>query len=91
MYGFEGVHQGVRLTYTTGLRGGRRLWFTCPTCPRRVGVLYHTDGLPFRCRTCYGLAYPSQYRTRNQSYGRQLRVVSRVEEHSLMEQCAVGL
>ena len=61
MYGVAGVHQRVQLTYSLGPRGGKRRWFVCPTCPRRVGVLYHTSGLPFRCRTCCKLAYPSQY------------------------------
>jgi hypothetical protein len=90
MYGAERVLQGVRLTYTIGPRGGRRSWFACPTCPRRVGVLYHADGLPFRCRTCCALAYPSQYRSRDQSYGRQPRMVSHREQDRLSAQCAVG-
>ncbi|HEV8325857.1 MAG TPA: hypothetical protein VGQ08_00110 [Nitrospiraceae bacterium] len=84
------VRQDVRLTYSIGPRGGTRPWFVCPTCPRRVGVLYHADGLPFRCRTCYGLAYPSQYRSRDQSYGRQPRMVSHREQDRLSAQCGVG-
>lgn len=84
------IQQGVRLTYSLGTRGGKRPWFVCPTCSRRVGVLYHADGLPFRCRTCCDLAYPSQYASRNQSYGRQLRGLSRLAENRLLEQCAVG-
>lgn len=63
--------QTLRLTYSRG----PRLWFVCPTCARRVGVLYHTVGLPFRCRLCCGLAYPSQYRSRQSSYGRHHRWV----------------
>lgn len=55
--------QTVRLRHSVGHRGGKRLWFGCPTCARRVGVLYHQNGLPFRCRICCGLAYPSQYQT----------------------------
>ena len=90
MYGIEGVHQRVRLTYSLGPQGGKRSWFVCPTCPRRVGVLYHANGLPFRCRICCDLAYPSQYSSRNQSYGRQLRGMSQRERDRLSEQCAVG-
>ena len=86
-----GIHQhvlqGVRLTYSVGPRGGQRPGFRCPTCPRRVGVLYHANGLPFRCRTCWNLAYPSQYRSRNQSYGRQHRMVSHRERERLSVQC----
>ena len=80
MYGNAGVHQRVQLTYSLGPRGGRRTWFSCPTCRRRVGVLYHANGLPFRCRACCKLAYPSQYRSRDQSYGRQARMVSYREQ-----------
>lgn len=88
--GAHRVHQPVRLTYSLGPQGGKRPWFVCPTCPRRVGLLYHTEGLPFRCRTCCKLAYPSQYQSRNQSYGRQHRMVSYREQHRLSAQCAVG-
>jgi len=88
MYGVDRVHQGVRLTYSLGPRGGRRPWFICPTCPRRVGLLYHAEGLPFRCRICCQLAYPSQYRSRDQSYGRHHRMVSYREQHRLRAQCA---
>jgi len=36
-------------------------------------VLYYVHPLPFRCRTCCDLAYPSQYQSRDRSYFRQLR------------------
>lgn len=88
MYEIAGVHQRVQLTYSLGPRGGRRPWFRCPTCPRRVGLLYHTEGLPFRCRTCCKLACPSQYQSRNRSYGRQHRMVSYREQDRLSAQCA---
>lgn len=68
--------QEIQLTHSTGPHGGKRPWFVCPTCRHRVGVLYHADNLPFRCRICCRLAYPSQYRSRDQSYGRQLRGIS---------------
>ncbi len=90
MFGDENVLQMVQLTYSLGPQGGKRPWFTCPTCRRRVGVLYHREGLPFRCRTCCKLAYPSQYQSRDQSYGRQARMVSYREQDRLREQCAEG-
>ena len=86
--GVERVLQEVQLTYTIGARGGKRPWFVCPTCRRRVGLLYH--GLPFRCRVCCQLVYPSQYRSRNQSYGRRVRMVSHREQDRLMAHWAVG-
>lgn len=38
--------------------GGRRLWFSCPSCRKRCGVLY--GGRHYRCRKCWNLAYESQ-------------------------------
>ncbi len=84
------VLQGIQLTYSIGPRGGTRPWCACPTCQRRVGMLYHVNGLPFRCRTCCELAYPSQYRSRDQNYSCQLLGLSHREWDRLMEQCAVG-
>ena len=72
MCGIAVVHQKVQLTYSLGPRSGKRPSFVCPTCPRRVGVLYHVNGLPFRC----------------QSYGRQARMVSHREWDRLSAQCA---
>jgi len=86
--GAQRIQHDVQLTYSLGLRGRRRPWFVCPTCRRRVGVLYH--GLPFRCRICCKLAYPSQYRSRDRRYGRQLRMVSHREMDRLSAQCGVG-
>lgn len=81
--GAQRVHQTIQLTYSLGPQGGKRPWFACPTCQRRVGVLYHAVGLPFRCRTCCDLAYPSQYQSRNRSYGRQHRGFSLRERDRL--------
>jgi hypothetical protein len=55
----ELVEQSVSLTWTQCALGGRRPWFRCPTCCRRVALLYSSGGL-FGCRHCYGLAYASQ-------------------------------
>jgi hypothetical protein len=75
--------QMVRLTHSCGSQGGKRPWFICPTCPRRVGVLYHKHGLPFRCRRCWELAYPSQYQLRDQSYGRRHQYITQRERDRL--------
>lgn len=47
----------VEITYTTPHLGGRRPWFRCPCCNRRVRILYHVGR--FWCRTCSGLTYQS--------------------------------
>lgn len=88
LMGRDRVMQDVRLTYSLGPQGGKRPWLVCPTCRRRVGMLYHGNFLPFRCRRCCKLAYPSQYQSRNQSYGRQARMVSHREQDRLRIQCA---
>jgi len=72
-FGNDRVLQAVKLTYSFGPRGGKLSWFQCPTCRRRVGVLYHQSRMPFRCRICCALAYPSQYRSHGHSYGRHHR------------------
>ena len=81
--------QTVRLTYSIGPRGGKRPWFVCHGCHRRVGILYHAAGVPFRCRICCDLAYPSQYVSRDQSYGCRHRCLSFSEKSRLRVQDAV--
>jgi len=47
-------------TSRTG-QGGRRYWFTCPLCQRRVGVLYkHPFSQKVGCRKCQKLRYRKQ-------------------------------
>jgi hypothetical protein len=46
------------VTWTRGMAGGARPWWGCPACGGRVRILYNCAG--WRCRTCAGLAYPSQ-------------------------------
>jgi hypothetical protein len=55
----EAIEQGVHLASTPCRFGGKRTWFTCPQCARRVAVLY-CPGKYFACRTCCELGYPSQ-------------------------------
>jgi len=49
---------GVRvpLDYTDCNYGGQRIWWKCPNCYRRVGVLYLSH-FHLRCRTCLNLTY----------------------------------
>ena len=51
----------VYLEYTTCNYGGRRPWFLCPRCGRRVAILY--GGAVYACRKCHQLAYKSQRET----------------------------
>lgn len=84
------ILQSVRLAYSIGPHGGKRPWFLCPTCPKRVGILYYAAGQPFRCRLCCNLAYPSQYQSKDQSYGRQIRALTHRDRNRLSALCGVG-
>ena len=48
----------ILLDWTECNLGGKRPWFLCPGCGRRVAILY-VDSL-FQCRQCLQLAYQSQ-------------------------------
>ena len=51
----------VELDVTTTGFGGKRYWFKCPTCDRRIGVLYeHPLTKQFGCRKCLDLKYKKQ-------------------------------
>lgn len=47
----------VHLNWTGCFFGGRRAWFLCPYCGRRVAVLRCNNCVA--CRDCFGLAYSS--------------------------------
>ncbi len=48
----------IGFTSTTTGFGGKRVWFTCPLCQQRVGILYyHPFKPPISCRKCLGLRY----------------------------------
>ncbi len=49
----------IPLVTTPGAYGGKRFWFSCPFCTRRVGVLYRRDDR-FACRHCQNLTYESK-------------------------------
>jgi hypothetical protein len=52
----------MRLTFTPLRSGGRRWWWVCPACQRRVDVLYLPPGRDrLGCRRCCQLVYRSQY------------------------------
>ena len=50
----EGIVVGktnIKLTTSRTGQGGKRLWFRCPNCQRRVGRLY-LEGNRLVCRLC---------------------------------------
>lgn len=54
------MRQHVPLTLTRCNFGGTRPWFACPSCLRRVAVLYLRANAGFVCRPCGRIAYSSQ-------------------------------
>ena len=49
---------GIAFCYSRGGRGGRRRWFCCPACGRRMFKLYRPPGSKiFACRKCHDLTY----------------------------------
>jgi hypothetical protein len=73
---WQSVIQSIRIDETSCNYGGKRLWFLCPDCGKRVAVLsgYRAK---FLCRHCYGLPYASQ------NEGRLNRLIS--QKHKLGE------
>lgn len=56
---WESIEDTIPLVETEAGFGGRRKWFVCPSCRRRARILY--GGRLYRCRTCRGATYESQY------------------------------
>jgi hypothetical protein len=69
---WRGTVSNVHLVSTAMHLGGRREWFKCPACNRRVRILYGPD---FACRTCCRLNYPSTRQcTRDRAIARAVRL-----------------
>lgn len=56
---WQDVEQSVNLDYTACTYGGKRIWWLCPSCDRRVAVLYG-PGKHYACRHCSNLVYTCQ-------------------------------
>ena len=56
---WQNVEQLAYMEHTPCTYGGTRPWWLCPSCGRRVAVLY-SSGKHYACRHCYKLAYTSQ-------------------------------
>ena len=54
------ITQDIPLLTTELHSGGKRYWFSCPNCRRRVGKLHLPYGADrFLCRSCYDLTHRS--------------------------------
>lgn len=54
----QDMNYPVMIDWTPCNYGGKRAWWKCPCCGRRVAVLY--SGKMFACRHCHKLAYQTQ-------------------------------
>ncbi len=73
---WQDVEQPIHLLHTCCTYGGTRPWWCCPSCSRRVAVLY-CPGELYACRHCYRLAYESQ---REDAGDRALRRAQRIRK-----------
>ena len=52
-------HKGIKMSFTnsrTGF-GGKRIWFKCPMCSRRVEIIYINPSGNIGCRKCLNIDY----------------------------------
>lgn len=66
---WESLNYPIPLDTTPCHLGGVRHWFLCPSCGKRVALVY--GGRIFACRDCYRLAYPSTRETRGDRAARR--------------------
>jgi hypothetical protein len=59
---WQDVEQAVLMDRTACTYGGTRYWWLCPSCGRRVAILYG-PGQHYACRHCWKLAYTCQRET----------------------------
>lgn len=76
----EPMRQRVPVLSTACTYGGRRYWFGCPRCGRRIAVLYLRN-LGFGCRRCCRIAYASQSEdAMGRAWRRQAKTERRLDE-----------
>jgi hypothetical protein len=73
---WESVEREIMFDQTLCNYGGRRKWFLCGKCGRRVAVLYYLAG-NFFCRHCHNLTYASQKETEDE---RMIRKVQKIRQ-----------
>lgn len=54
---------GIQIAFTTSNTrfNGKRYWFSCPICSKRVGIIYkHSISSQIGCRNCLKIQYKKQ-------------------------------
>ncbi len=72
------VNEFINFDWTFPQYGGRRVWFLCPRCGRRRGVLYM--GRRVVCRECLNLAYPCEQSRFDKGWALHGRWLSRIKD-----------
>jgi hypothetical protein len=73
----QDMNYPVLIDWTQCHYGGKRAWWKCPCCGRRVALLY--SGKMFACRHCHRLAYQSTRNTpESQAFARADKVRKRL-------------
>jgi len=86
LYGHEAAGQKLLFWFRTSRQasGGRRLWFWCPGCGGRCGILFvayhHAGATQRRCRGCLNLAYPAEFKNRNAVFEAVGRPAAKLEK-----------
>jgi hypothetical protein len=69
----------VEVEYTATQWDGRRAWFRCPACDRRIAHLFVYD-VSVSCSTCLGLRHESTLlQPRDRLYGRCMKIRKRLQ------------
>ncbi len=76
--GSSDVNEFISFDWTFPQYGGRRIWFLCPRCGRRRGVLYMGWGVA--CRECLDLAYPCEQSRFDKGWALHQRWLSRIKD-----------
>ena len=63
------INEDIPVDWTDCHLGGKRAWWLCPGCGKRVAILY-LQATGYRCRTCHNLTYRSSQESR---FDRHLR------------------
>lgn len=77
---WKSIEDKIYFTWTPCNYGGRRQWFLCPRCNRRVAIVY--GGKYFCCRHCHNLTYASQQEGGSDRLMRKVRKIRRRLEAS---------
>lgn len=78
---WQSVEQRIDYDKTPCHFGGDRFWFCCPSCNKRVALLYG-QGSEFLCRLCCQLGYASQQEARRDNLINQKhKLGERIFEH----------